>query len=243
MRFASTLRGPLRIALRISAQERVDKEVKMARKEKVCGVLAAAGNEKSLNAILLAVKDARSALQTAGPEIRIMHASTMAQVKQAAAGAGSPPGIMILGIPLRTVDKTAAVSPGWIEDVLAIAGRNPDMQILLLAGREICDHVCYRCNHSNIYVFSLPLRRQTLTEVLRILMVMYGRDAGRDAELIRLRTKVSEMSVISRAKCLLIERERMTEEEAHHCLEKRAMDNSLSKREVAEEIVRKYTSE
>ena len=237
----------------------------MARKEKACGVLAAAGNEKSLTVILLALRDARRAIQSmqaSGPEIRVTQAGTMAQVKRhtAAGGVGTPPGILILGMPLRTSDAASAgsggnapVAPvnvpigagagavsGWIEDVLSIAGRNPDMQIVLLAGREIFDHVVYRCNCDNIYVFSLPLRRQTLAEVFRIFLVMYGRSARRDAELDRLRTRVNEMSLVARAKCLLIERERMTEEEAHHYLERRAMDSGLSKREAAEDVIRRY---
>ncbi|MDO5132852.1 MAG: ANTAR domain-containing protein [Eubacteriales bacterium] len=243
----------------------------MSRKEKSCAVLAAAGNEKNLTVILLALKDARTSLQAAGPEIRVMQAHTMVQVKRQAApvGAGKPPGILVLSAPLKSPESSAAggeASPagsaagaaadsvsggeaagvstggsGWIEDILAIAGRNPEMQIVLLTSREVRDHVAYRCNHGNIYVFSLPLRRQTLSEVLRILLIMYGRVSQKDAELDRLRAKVNEMSVIARAKCLLIEKERMTEEEAHHALEKRAMDNSLSKKEAAEEIVRKYT--
>lgn len=219
----------------------------MAHEEKTCGVLAAAGNEKSLTVILLALRDAREALQATGPEVKITQARTMEQVRSRASSSGPPPGILILSLPLKD-DETAsgggAGAAGWIEEVFAIAGRKPGSQIVLLANREICGLVAYRCSRSgqsNIHVFSLPLRRQTLAELLRSFLVFSARAASGNAELVRLRAKVNDMGVISRAKCLLIQNERMTEDEAHHSLERRAMDDGISKREAAEEIIRRYS--
>ena len=47
------------------------------------------------------------------------------------------------------------------------------------------------------------------------------------------------MRVVNRAKCLLIEKKQMTEEEAHHYLEKLAMDACITKREAATDIIRR----
>jgi ATP-dependent Clp protease ATP-binding subunit ClpC len=60
----------------------------------------------------------------------------------------------------------------------------------------------------------------------------------KDKELARLRKNLSEIRVITRAKLYLIQTRGMTEEEAHYYLEKEAMDRSLTKKEVAEEILR-----
>ena len=49
------------------------------------------------------------------------------------------------------------------------------------------------------------------------------------------------MSIVTKAKCLLIQMRQMTEEEAHYYLEKRAMDEGLSKREVAMGIINMYS--
>jgi response regulator NasT len=61
--------------------------------------------------------------------------------------------------------------------------------------------------------------------------------ADKDKELARLRKNLSEVRTITRAKIRLIQTRQMTEEEAHYYLEKEAMDRSLTKREVAEEIL------
>ena len=53
--------------------------------------------------------------------------------------------------------------------------------------------------------------------------------------------KMEEIRVVNRAKWLLISALQMEEPQAHRYIEKQAMDHSISKREVAEEIIRTYT--
>ena len=48
------------------------------------------------------------------------------------------------------------------------------------------------------------------------------------------------MKVVARAKCALMQSLKMTEAEAHRYIEKQAMDLRLSKREVAENILKIY---
>ena len=87
----------------------------------------------------------------------------------------------------------------------------------------------------------MPLRRQILTEMLRMLLYMRGRLMEKEDELQRMRRKMNEMSVVTRAKCLLIQMRQMTEEEAHYYLEKKAMDEGSTKREIAQGIINWYT--
>jgi response regulator NasT len=56
----------------------------------------------------------------------------------------------------------------------------------------------------------------------------------------RQRQELEDLRLISRAKFLLIQNLRMTEPQAHHFLEKQAMDRRVSKRLVAEGILRSY---
>ncbi len=56
----------------------------------------------------------------------------------------------------------------------------------------------------------------------------------------RLKNKVNETKAVSRAKCLLMEKRNMTEQSAHRFIEKTAMDNRLSRRAVADNIIRNY---
>ena len=52
--------------------------------------------------------------------------------------------------------------------------------------------------------------------------------------------KMEEVKVVNRAKWLLIDQLKMTEPSAHRYIEKTAMDRCVSKREIAEIIIRTY---
>ena len=51
---------------------------------------------------------------------------------------------------------------------------------------------------------------------------------------------MEEIRIIKRAKWLLISEKNMDDQKAHRYIEKQAMDRCLSKREIAEEIIRAY---
>ena len=53
--------------------------------------------------------------------------------------------------------------------------------------------------------------------------------------------KIEEIRLVNKAKWQLIECLRMTEAEAHRYIEKQAMDQRVSKREIAESIIETYT--
>ena len=55
-----------------------------------------------------------------------------------------------------------------------------------------------------------------------------------------LKRKLNELKLINRAKCLLIEKENLTEEEAHKKIERDAMRYRLSKVRIADEIINQY---
>ena len=52
--------------------------------------------------------------------------------------------------------------------------------------------------------------------------------------------RIEEIRLVNRAKWLLIECLGMTEPEAHRYIEKQSMDQRISKREVAESVIRTY---
>ena len=52
--------------------------------------------------------------------------------------------------------------------------------------------------------------------------------------------KMEEIRLANRAKWLLIDELKMSEPDAHRYIEKQAMDRCVSKREVAEEIIKTY---
>ena len=52
---------------------------------------------------------------------------------------------------------------------------------------------------------------------------------------------MEEIRLVNHAKWLLISEVKMAEPDAHHYIEKQAMDRCISKREIAEEIIRTYS--
>ncbi len=56
----------------------------------------------------------------------------------------------------------------------------------------------------------------------------------------RLQKKVNELREVGRAKCALVQYRHLTEQEAHHFIEKQAMDQRLSVLDIAEDILRTY---
>lgn len=55
-----------------------------------------------------------------------------------------------------------------------------------------------------------------------------------------LQDRIKDIRIINRAKCLLIQYERLSEEEAHKTIEKEAMNRQMSRRQIAEEILESY---
>ena len=53
--------------------------------------------------------------------------------------------------------------------------------------------------------------------------------------------KMEEIRLVNRAKWLLISELNMSEPDAHHYINRQAMDRCVPKREVAEEIIRLYS--
>ena len=56
----------------------------------------------------------------------------------------------------------------------------------------------------------------------------------------KLTQKIDDIKIVDRAKCLLISHLNMTETNAHKYIEKKAMDVRISRREVAENILKTY---
>ena len=57
---------------------------------------------------------------------------------------------------------------------------------------------------------------------------------------VSLEDKMAEIRIVNRAKWTLIEACNMTESDAHHYIEKQAMDHCITRREVAESILQTY---
>ena len=199
----------------------------MKGRSKTCYILAAAGKEESIQLLRQILKGVSGAGQ-----LRIQQAVTLEQIRRGVSGAGAqaPADLLIAVMPLS--DGTG------VEGIIDVAQRHPQLMSILLVRQEAYEQVTYQCRNQQIFVIAMPFKRQVLAEAASFMLRIRTVIDDKDKELARLRKNLSEIRIITSAKIRLMQTRQMTEEEAHYYLEKEAMDRSLSKKEVAEEILR-----
>lgn len=140
-------------------------------------------------------------------------------------------GMLIVNTPLA--DETG------VEFAMRIALRT-EIPVLLLVDTAAYEEILYQTRGSGIFVLRRPVTAEIIVQAAQLLVTASEKASRYAAEAARLRRRLEDFNVVSRAKLLLIEKERMTEEEAHHMLEHYAMDHSVDKKEAAMQVIRKY---
>lgn len=110
--------------------------------------------------------------------------------------------------------------------------------VLLLVRADAADSVAARLRDDGVLVIPKPVAKPLFDQALGFALAMRGRLMSVRAEQARLEKKLSELRVTSRAKCLLVERRGMTEDQAHRYMEKLAMDTRQTRLAVAQELLR-----
>lgn len=112
--------------------------------------------------------------------------------------------------------------------------------VLLVAKADLYDQVCAKVEDAGVLVVSKPINRLFFYQCIRTAVATSRRLVALEAENRKLQNKIHETQLIGRAKCALVQYRHLTEEEAHHFIEKQAMDQRVPKREVAEDILQTY---
>lgn len=92
------------------------------------------------------------------------------------------------------------------------------------------------CTDNNIVCLSMPIRMQDLLNTLQMMCHNYSRRKKKEKEKPKQRSE-EDKSIISKAKLLLIERNNMSEDEAHRYIQKSSMDSGTNMVEMAEMIL------
>ena len=118
-----------------------------------------------------------------------------------------------------------------------------NMGVLLLTGSDVSEQVSYRVEQSGVITLAKPTTKQSLYITLRALTALRSKLLQMEQKTKALQQKVADIHTVNHAKWLLIQHDHMTENDAHRFIEKQSMDMRLSRREVAESIIRTYGSE
>lgn len=115
---------------------------------------------------------------------------------------------------------------------------NSGAGILLLVKPEYYSDVSAQVTPLGVLALSKPTSPQLMLQCMELLCGTRERLRRMEQKNASIEDKMAEIRLVNRAKWALIENRGMTEQDAHRYIEKQAMDRCVSKRVVAEEILR-----
>ncbi|MBO4252084.1 MAG: ANTAR domain-containing protein [Clostridia bacterium] len=117
---------------------------------------------------------------------------------------------------------------------------NSPSVVLLFVRSDNYEDVYDKVYDFGVFTVKKPLPEQSVTQALDFVKATRERLRKMEKKKVSLEEKMMEIKIVNRAKWTLINSLNMNEDDAHRYIEKQAMDRCVSKREIAEEILRTY---
>lgn len=112
--------------------------------------------------------------------------------------------------------------------------------VLLIVKSELVETVSIQVASTGVFILAKPLNQPIFYQSFKLIATAQQKFKCLQQENQKLHRKLNELQLISRAKCLLIEQQQMTEQQAHKQIEQQAMNLRITRREVAEDIIQQY---
>lgn len=113
--------------------------------------------------------------------------------------------------------------------------------VLVLVRNELYNITFDKITPYGAYILPKPTAKQIVSQAIDWMAATRERLRGLEEKSLSLEDKMKEIRIVNRAKWLLISELKMTETDAHRYIEKQAMDRCISKKTMAEEIIKLYT--
>ena len=113
--------------------------------------------------------------------------------------------------------------------------------VLLLIKNELHDAVYDKVAEHGVFTLPKPTSKSTIVTALNWMASSRERLRKLEKKTSSIEKKMEDIRIVNRAKWLLISELKMSESEAHKYIEKQAMDNCISKRKIAEDIIKTYS--
>ncbi len=113
--------------------------------------------------------------------------------------------------------------------------------VLLMARAELSEEIYYQTTEYGVFVLPKPASKAMIGIALNWLSSARERLRRTRKKTLTLEEKMAEIRIVNRAKWLLISELKLEEAQAHRYIEKQAMDRCVSKRVIAEEIIKTYS--
>lgn len=109
--------------------------------------------------------------------------------------------------------------------------------VLLVVPEDIFEDVTEYVTDYGILVLPKPVSVSRIDRGIRFLVAIQSKMMSLQKKSVSIEEKMEEIRIVSRAKLLLVEKKKMTEDEAHRYIGKLAMDRGVSRRKIAETII------
>lgn len=121
--------------------------------------------------------------------------------------------------------------------------RSQSTVVLIFVKNEVYPEVFDKIVEHGIFALTKPTSRLALSQALSWMASARERLRRLEKKTFSIEERMEEIRIINRAKCLLISERKMGEPEAHHYIEKCAMDHCISKKEAAQSIISIYAQQ
>ncbi|MGN0711554.1 MAG: ANTAR domain-containing response regulator [Anaerovoracaceae bacterium] len=111
--------------------------------------------------------------------------------------------------------------------------------IALLKNKEI-ESLAERLEGHGIIVASKPVSRLVLNQAIKFAILSKNRVSHISEENTKLHVQIEQIKLVNRAKWVLVKYLNMSEDQAHKYIEQQAMDRRISKKKIAEKILKTY---
>ena len=160
--------------------------------------------------------------------------------------------------PVNTVNNVSAAKRAISErdfDIVVVSSPLPDdygirfaidtvssynTVVLFLARSEQYEGAYDKLAEHGVFLLQKPTARAVLEIASGWLISARERIRKTEKKTLSIEEKMNEIRIVNRAKWLLISELKMTEPDAHRYIEKQAMDACVSRKQIAEEIIKTY---
>lgn len=109
---------------------------------------------------------------------------------------------------------------------------------LIFVPADICGDVNAKVSQQGVMTLPKPASAQMCAQALNWMISMRERLRRLEKKSASLEDRMQEIRIINRAKWVLIDSQKMSEQDAHRYIEKQAMDNCTTRLEIARNIIR-----
>lgn len=116
-----------------------------------------------------------------------------------------------------------------------------DSVVLLMLRADAYEEVNAKVQPFGVFTLQVPTPAQTLKQGLRWMAAARERLRKLEKKALSVEEKMEEIRIVNRAKWILVDQLKMSEDDAHHHIERQAMNRCVTKKEIAMEIIQTYT--